>query len=174
MSNLHQVLAQYGQNDKPIWDTEASWGRTDLDCFTNQDLQAAFLARFYLMHLSTHVQRFYWRAWIDGDGGLDNPGVGLYKAGVAYGSLHNWLSGNTLVSGCTAIGTIWTCDFTGPNNYVAAAIWDTSETCKKGKCSTHPYAVDSSYVDYRMLDRTMHKITNGTVPIGAKPIWVEN
>jgi len=174
MSNLHQVLAQYGQNDKPIWDTEASWGRTDLDCFTNQDLQAAFLARFYLMHLSTHVQRFYWRAWVDGDGGLDNPEVGLDKAGVAYGSLHNWLSGNTLVSGCTASGTVWTCDFTGPSNYVAAAIWDTSETCNNGRCSTHRYTVGSSYVDYRMLNGNTHQITDGTVPIGAKPIWVEN
>lgn len=174
MSNLHQLLSKYGENDKPIWDTEASWGRTDLDCFNSQDLQAAFLARFYFMHLSTHVERFYWRAWVDGDGGLDNPAVGLNKAGVAYGSLHDWLTGNTLVSACTPQGTIWTCNFTGANDYAASAIWDTSETCKKGKCSTHPYAVDSSYVDYRMLDGTTHKITNGTVPIGVKPVWIEN
>ncbi len=174
MSNLRKVLVQYGKNNKPVWDTESSWGPTNLDCFTDQDLQAAFLARYYLLHRSTGVRRFYWRAWIDGHGGLYTTQQGLNKAGVAYGYLHDWLMGNALTSACTAKGTIWTCNFTGPNGYVAAAIWDTGETCNNGDCGTKLYPVAGRYVDYRTLDGGTHQINNNTVPIGAKPIWVEN
>lgn len=174
IAHLHQVLRKYGQNYKPIWDTEASWGETTHDCFTDQDLQAAFLARFYLLHLSGRVERFYWRAWIDGDGGLYTQQLGLNKAGVAYGYLHQWLTGNTLNGGCTVRGTVWTCQFSGPNNYAAAAIWDTSRTCKHGYCGTRAYKVRSELVDYRDLAGNIHPITDHKVPIGAKPIWVEN
>jgi hypothetical protein len=84
MQHLDAVLAEYGDLNKPVWDTEASWGRTDLDCFNDPDLQASFLARFFLIHLSEGIQRFYWRSWIGTDGGLYDPTNGLNKAGVAY------------------------------------------------------------------------------------------
>lgn len=176
MQNLHTVLMQYGQDNKPIWDTEASWGRTDGDCFTDQDLQAAFLGRFYLLHLSLGVQRFYWRGWIDGNGGLYNPQTGLNKAGVAYEQVHKWLIGSTMTQACATQGssTTWTCAFTRPDGYEAVAVWDTSQSCKGSVCTTIPYQVGSPYVDYLTLDGSKIRITNGTVPIGAKPIWVEN
>jgi hypothetical protein len=174
MSNLRKVLATYGQHQKQIWDTEASWGKTTLDCFTNQDLQAAFLARFYLLHYSERVRRFYWRAWIDGDGGLYNQQKGINKAGVAYQQIHDWLVGRTMTSHCTAKGSIWTCDFSGPSGYGAEAIWDTSQTCRHGTCGTKRHSVASKYIDYLTLDGSKIQIQNSTVPVGAKPIWVEN
>jgi hypothetical protein len=174
MQGLKAILTQYGQQNKYIWDTEASWGKTDLDCFNNQDLQAAFLARFYLIQLSERIQRFYWRGWIDNSGGLYTVGGGLNKAGVAYGQINSWFHGNAMTNVCRTKGTIWTCHFTGPNNYIAKAVWDTSLTCKSGQCETHQYTVSTKYLDYRSLDGSKTKITNGTVPIGAKPIWIEN
>ena len=54
-----------------------SWGQTDRDCFDDEDLQAAFLARFYLIQLSEGIKRFYWRGWIDKSGGLYNKQTGL-------------------------------------------------------------------------------------------------
>ncbi len=174
LQGVKTVLAQYGQQNKVIWDTEASWGRTEPDCFNNQDLQAAFLARFFLIQHSEHIQRFYWRGWIDKSGGLYNVKTGLNKAGVAYGQIHSWFFGNTLTNPCSAKGTIWTCAFTGPNNYQAQAVWDTSMTCKNGVCQTHRYTVNAQFLDYRTLDGKKQQITNSTVPIGAKPIWLEN
>jgi hypothetical protein len=174
MQGLKAILTQYGQQNKYIWDTEASWGKTDLDCFNNQDLQAAFLARFYLIQLSERIQRFYWRGWIDNSGGLYTVENGLNKAGVAYGQINSWFHGNTMTNSCRAKGTIWTCRFTGPNSYKAKAVWDTSMTCKKGQCGTHQYTVSKQYLDYRTLGGSTIQITNGTVPIGAKPIWIEN
>lgn len=174
MSNLHHVLAAYGQDQKHIWDTEASWGKTTDDCFTDQDLQAAFLARFYLLHYSEGVQRFYWRAWIDGDGGLYDTTNGINKAGVAYQQIHDWMVGRTLTRSCKVTGSIWTCNFIGPNSYVAEAIWDTSQTCKKGTCGTKPHRIAAQYIDYLALDGSKTQIQNNTVPVGAKPIWLEN
>jgi hypothetical protein len=174
MTNLRQVLASYGQGNKPVWDTEASWGKTTDDCFTNQDLQAAFLARFYIMHRSARLHRFYWRAWIDGDGGLYNGQTGINKAGVAYQQIHDWLVGRTLPKSCKAKGSIWSCLFTGSNGYVAEAIWDTSKTCKNGNCGTGLVTVGSQYLDYLTLDGSKIQIQNNTVPVGAKPIWLEN
>lgn len=174
MSNLHQVLRQYGEDNKPIWDTESSWARTDLDCFHDEDLHAAFLARFHLMHLSAGVRRFYWRCWIGGNGGLYDKNTGITKAGVAYGVIHTWITGRSLVNPCTATLTVWTCNFTGTNNYVAQAIWDTSQSCNNGVCTTVDQAVDPQFTHYRTLDGDRLGIKNNTVPIGAKPIWLEN
>ena len=174
MSNLRGVLVQYGQNKKTIWDTEASWGITAEECFTDQDLQAAFLARFYLLHRSEDVHRFFWRAWIDGDGGLYDERTGINKAGVAYQQIHDWIVGRTMTSACETSGTIWSCHFVGPKGYVAEAIWDTSQSCANGLCGSHPYAVGSQYVSYLTLDGSKLQIQDNSVPIGAKPILVEN
>lgn len=174
VSNLHTLLAQYGQSAKPIWDTETSWGPTNQDCFTNQDLQAAFLARFYLLHLSEGIKRLYWRAWIDSAGGIATDSGQVTKAGVAYQQLYGWIVGKTLTQACSANGSIWTCDFTGPSGYVAEAIWDTSLTCNSGGCDTIQYAVGSEYTQYRTLAGSTVKIKSDSVPIGAKPILVEN
>lgn len=174
MQHLDAVLSKYGQLGKPVWDTEASWGRTDRDCFSDQDLQAAFLARFFLVHLSEGVERFYWRSWIGADGGLYDPNTGLDEGGVAYQQIYDWMKATTLTQPCSTSGTIWTCNFTAANGYVAEALWDTSKTCRDGMCDTAPYTVGAPYVDYRTLDGSKVQITGGTVPVGAKPIWVEN
>lgn len=177
MQHLDGVLAQYGDLDKPVWDTEGSWGRTDRDCFTDQDLQAAFLARFFLIHLSEGIQRFYWRSWIGSDGGLYNPkdgSHGLNKGGVAYEQIHDWLAGTILTQPCSVDGTVWTCNFTASANYVAEAVWDTSKKCHQETCDTRPYPIGAPYVDYRTLDGSKIPIDGTTVPIGAKPIWLEN
>jgi hypothetical protein len=174
MADLHSVLKKYGQSHKTIWDTEASWGKTEVECFTDQDLQAAFLARFYLLHRSAGVRRFFWRAWIDGDGGLYIPGQGINKAGVAYQQIYKWIVGRTMMGACSSSGTVWTCDFKGPKGYAAQAIWDTSEICGKGYCHTRPYTVGTQFVDYLTLDGNQVQIKNNSVPVGAKPIFVEN
>jgi hypothetical protein len=174
MSSLHGLLDQYGQGRKSIWDTEASWGKTKEECFTDQDLQAAFLARFYLLHRSSGVNRFFWRAWIDGDGGLYLPGKGINKAGIAYQQIENWIVGRTLTNACSSQGTIWTCNFSGAQGYAAQAIWDTSESCHNGTCRTHPYQVEGQFVDYLTLAGNKFQIRKNQVPIGAKPILVEN
>src|SRR5208337_3409378 len=91
LNSLKTVLAKYGQQEKWLWDTEASWGNTAFTGFTDKDMQAAFLARSYLLHGSSGVVRFYWYAWNDSVGTLwvpdpndpSAPGTVL-KPGVAF------------------------------------------------------------------------------------------
>jgi polysaccharide biosynthesis protein PslG len=174
MSNLRGALAKYGQSSKPVWDTEASWGRIDTDCFSDQDLQAAFLARYYLLHWSEGVARFYWRAWEDSDGGLWTPTAGLNKAGVAYGQIYNWLVGANMTKACAANGTVWTCNMSRPNGYVAQVVWDTAQSCRNGVCGTSMYLVEPQYVQYHTIAGKTVPITGTMVAIGAKPILLEN
>ena len=176
------ILAKYGQSSKQIWDTEASWGDTSKSGFTDPDMQAAFLARFYLMHWSVGVVRFYWYQWNNGLWGElwkpdphdpSLPGT-LLKPGIAYAQMYDWLVGAKLISACTANGTVWTCQLSRPGGYQAEAIWDTAESCTDGSCGTIEYNVDAQYTRYRTLDGETIPITDSKVPIGVKPILVEN
>ena len=101
------------------------------------------------------------------------PGT-LHEAGVAYQQVNQWIVGRTLTDSCAVLGTTWTCHFFGSNGYLAEAVWDTSETCNNGSCGTRKYPVSSKYVSYLTLDGNRIGITDGTVLIGAKPIWVQN
>lgn len=174
VEDLRSILSSFHQS-KPVWDTESNWGKVSKDCFTDQDLQAAFLAQFYFFHRSKEVSRFYWYSYDDPDTGqlFDLHTGKLTKGGVAYQQVYNWMLGKTL-STCSAEGTIWTCGFADPQGYQGEAIWDTAETCSNGTCQTVEYRVDKTYTQYRTLSGETISITGGRVPIGAKPILVEN
>jgi polysaccharide biosynthesis protein PslG len=177
VNNLRGILAKYQAQGKPIWDTESNWGRVDRNCFGDQDLQAAFLAQFYMFHRSMDVRRFYWFAYDDGTTGkLWDPNTGkLTKGGVAYENVYDWMLGATMTQNCSSSdNAIWTCGLSGPKGYVAEAIWDTKETCRKGKCRTVDYTVNPTYTQYRTLDGQKITIRNNRVPIGAKPVLLEN
>jgi polysaccharide biosynthesis protein PslG len=177
VANLRSIMLTYGVSTKPIWDTESNWGAPIKNCFYNQDLQAAFLAQFYMFHRSLDMRRFYWFAYDDTTTGqLWDPNTGkLTKGGVAYGYVHDWMQGATMTQDCsTSNNAIWTCGFSGPKGYLAEAIWDTNQSCKNGSCQTVNETVDSVYNQYRTLDGKTIPIQNNQVPIGAKPIFLEN
>jgi len=170
VGNLRTILNTYNQS-KPIWDTEANWGNVSRDCFTDEDMQAAFLAQFYFFHRTMEVTRFYWYSYSDPEVGklFDLDTGQLTKAGVAYEQVYDWMLEKTL-SGCSADNTIWTCHFFTPQGYAAEAVWDTAESCSGGACQTEEYAVHKMYTHYRTLAGETVAISNNEVPIGAKPI----
>ena len=88
--------------------------------------------------------------------------------------MYEWLVGAYLSSGCTAQGTVWTCGLSRPGGYQAEAIWDTAESCQQGSCDTIEYTVGANYKQYRTLNGDTISITDSKVPIGIKPILVEN
>ncbi|MGA8737207.1 MAG: hypothetical protein WB558_25045 [Terriglobales bacterium] len=173
------VLQQQGQEGKPIWDLEGNWGPGLL---TDPDMQAGWLARFYLFHVSEDVKRMYWFLWNGGDtGGLwipdpqnhSDPGT-LLKPGIAYREVGNWVIGTELSSQCSAQGTVWTCGFTGSGGYQALAVWDASGTCSNGECTITKYYFSGDYVNYRTLYGHTLQISGDWVPIGARPILLQN
>jgi polysaccharide biosynthesis protein PslG len=182
VSGVRAVMAQYGQSSKPLWDTEVSWGLTSASCFYDEDLQSAFLAQLFMLHWSLGVQRVFWYQYNNQQDGTlwtqdpqhhSDPGT-VHKAGVAYAQVYSWMGGTTANGSCSVSGTIWTCQYNRPGGYVAEALWDTSQTCNQGQCGTNNYPVGSQYISYLALDGSKNNIVGGVVPVGAKPIWVQN
>ena len=106
--------------------------------------------------------------------GLWTPSGGVNQSGVAYQQVQNWLVGATQSGSCSASGTIWSCSYTRSGGYQALATWDTSQSCSNGTCSTKPQPAASQYLHYRDLAGNTFSIANGTVPVGAQPILLEN
>jgi hypothetical protein len=132
--------------------------------------------------VSESVKRMYWFMWNGGDlGGLwkadpkdhSKPGT-LLEPGIAYAQVGKWIIGAQLANACSSHGTVWTCLFTRSGGYRGLAVWNSAGTCSGGQCKTTSYYFTGGYVNYRSLDGTTTQISNGSVPIGAKPILLQN
>jgi len=158
---------------KPLWDTESSWGKDPN--FSEPDLQAAFLARDYLLHWSNGVERFYWYQYGNTQSGTLWTDSGLTLAGIAYAQVYDWMVGATMPAACSARGSVWTCDLTKPGGIREQAVWDVADSCSNGNCTTSTYTPDATYTKYADLAGNLTSFTQGTaVHIGAKPILLEN
>lgn len=176
---FRQMLSPWGLDKKPLWDLETNWGPGRLG---NPELEAAWLARAYILHVANHINRLYWFMYNGGTcGGLwvpdpkdhSNPGT-LLKPGIAYEQIYKWLPGAKMTNGCQTSGTVWTCGLTRPNGYQGLLVWDTAESCSHGVCGKSQYLYHGNFTQYRDLDGNSWKIQGKTVGIGAEPILLEN
>lgn len=192
ISNLRSMLSSNGQGQKPLFDSEGSWGSGDIVSFNNPDLRSAFVARYIVLQQSAGIERLYWYRWdVGGSGfwgtlwdtvntnvegcnfaGSPYQGGFLCKPGTAYAQVYNWLVGANLSTPCASSGTVWSCGYTRPNGYQAQIVWDTSQSCRAGVCTTSSYSAAAQYKQYRDLGGNTTTI-NGNVPIGAKPVILE-
>ena len=170
---------------KPLWSGEDSWGVTNnnIGQFKDPDLQAAFVARYHMIAWSLGIASEFWYQY-------DNQAEGtlllippppqlpsLTEAGIAYQQVYNWMVGRSMTSPCSLTsptGTIWNCTLTAPGGYQGLVVWDTSESCSNGTCTTHSYSVGAQYLQYRDLSGNIYQISGNSVQIGIKPILVEN
>ena len=177
-----KVLKQYGQTGKPLHDTESSWGDGTCCNFTDPDLQAGFTARIVLIHWLVGTQRLYWFVWNDSLAGqlwqadkndITLPGT-LLKPGIAYQQIYDWMVGFTVDQSCTTKGTVWACNLSGSNGYLGQIVWDTSQTCRNGKCTFSNYTFDPKFIQYVTVYGQVIPVKGGTVPIGYQPILLQN
>ncbi len=181
VDNLNSTLASFpSEQGKPWFNTEGGWSKADDEGFLDSDRQAAFLARYFLLQRSLGVERVYWYRW-DGPNPAalwPTPSGPISEAGTAYGEVSRWIAGATLTNACTAVGPIWTCSFTrlSPSGYQALAVWDASQDCLAGKCTTSNFAIPGGVIYTQSRDVT-GTVTNlggaTTIAIGAKPILLE-
>jgi hypothetical protein len=184
IDNTHTVMTATGQQNKPVQDTEGSWGCNGKDLsgaciptITDADQQAAFTVKYYAVQMSKSVAKFAWYGYdFLGTGELWVPTAGpLTLAGVAYKQLHQWLTGAVPVAPCSAAtGTVWTCNYkraAGQSHSQERLVWDAS--CSDVSCHT-TYSIPSGATSCFKLDGTACPITGGTVQIGLKPILLEN
>jgi len=173
LAGMNTTLVAAGLTSLPIWDTESDWGR-DSD-LPDPDFEAAFLTRFFLLQYSSGAARLYWYEYGNASFGSILVSGSLNPAGIAYAQVYDWMAGGTLTSPCSNNGTVWTCNFTKPGGIQEQAVWDTSQTCSNGTCTTRSYTPDPVYVKYADTAGQAFSFTSGAaVQIGAKPILLLN
>lgn len=172
-----QVFSDFGINNKPLWDTEGSWGDESAGAIKDPDRQVAFVARDYLLHWSFGFSRFYWYLWEDNPGGwgflLDASSNTLRPAAIVYQQVYIWMNGATMARPCSRNGSadayhaIYTCDLIRAGGYQARAVWNTD-----GRSA---YTAPNQYVTYRDLEGKVHEILKDhRVVIGPEPVLLQS
>jgi len=166
-AEFRKILAKYGQDSKPTYDTEASWGEAEKHGFTDEDLQAAYITQFYLVHWSQGVKRLYWYAFNNGDNGKlwNREQKTITKAARAYRELFNWLVGSTMTKACAPDGSIWTCNITRADGTEAVIVWN-----QGGETSYTPKGAWKKFRDGEGQESTI----SGPVKLGPKPLLLES
>jgi hypothetical protein len=175
VQNLQNVTTSFGQQNKPLFDTEGSWGsQGGAPAIADPQQQAAFAARYYLVQMGAGVAKLYWYGWDFSDSGefYDTNTQALNAAGVAHKQIVKWTTGRT-VQPCIQNGTQWSCSITG-SAAATMAIWDTSQTCSGGVCGTTNITAPQGFTSYLDVAGNTHSVSGGTVPVGAQPILLTN
>jgi hypothetical protein len=170
MDSITTTLRTYGQDGKPVWDTESSWGLNQK--LPNPDDQAAYVARGYVLHWLRGIGRFYWYAWNNGSWGTlyDTSSKALLESGVAYGEVYKWLSGATMTRCSVTNNSTWVCSLTRPGGYDGQIVWNSAAATG----TTLPFTPPGEFERYRDLRGNVTVIQGGGVRIGSKPILLEN
>jgi len=185
IGQFKQILAKHDITSPTIFATEAGRGGSGLDgsqdtcpawpTRVNSDLQQAFIGRMELLYWSQGVARHYWYAY-DICGTISNQPYSntLTPAGTAYGSLESWMIGSSMTQACSGPDSgpgVWTCGLTRADGTRTLAVWDSSQSCSAGACTTSTYSYDPTYTKYFTLaGGNAAPLSGGTVQIGAKPI----
>jgi hypothetical protein len=162
---LRAVLARHQQSDKPIWNTEGGWGKdTQLP---DENTQAAFLVKWYMINFTNGVARAYWYQWDNPDWGtLWREGGGLTAAGRAAQEVSSWLTGATAVSPCAPTGSssLWTCDIRKGTSLFRVAWSASGET---------PYANAAALASIKEQGGEKHAPAGGQISVGPRPVLLE-
>jgi hypothetical protein len=187
--NLNNLQAVLSSTDlaKPLWDTEFSYGPAGLG---DPDLNSAFIAKHLLIQAGQGIARAFYFDWDIGEqealwsdtltncleAGTPNSGGYLCETGTAYQQVETWLLGNTVTQPCSGplrpLTGVWTCGITKTNGAQALAVWDSSQTCSAGSCTTSTYNYTGAYTQFFTLANVNggSVLSGGSVQIGVKPI----
>jgi polysaccharide biosynthesis protein PslG len=167
VDKIRSVMEKRGMGDRPLWDTESSWGQASH--LPDEDAQVAYVARHYILQWSKGVQRDYWYAWNDTvTGTLWDIGTRrIRRAGTAYSELDNWLTGSRMTARCTVDSeSTWTCGFALGGNVPALVVWNSSASSSTARL----FRPATQFMYYKSLDGRISPITSGSLQIGNKPI----
>ena len=143
----------------PVWDGEHGIKIGEL---TDPDELAGYVAREIALRAGVGLQRQYVYTWDD------HPPIGLQgnESGTAWDVVAGWLIGHS-ISPCIASGTVYTCAV--DNGQI---VWDTKQSCSKGKCTTSNYTYPTTYAWQTDLTGKKTALSAKTVPIGYKLIFL--
>jgi hypothetical protein len=170
LKNVRAVL-QASEKAKPLWNDEADYAEKGFAApYTDPDMAASYVARFLLMGLSLGVQSHVWYDWADF--------TSYAKNASAWNTLYGWIHGATLTTPCAQVGatTVYACVFSK-----GEIIWDISQACASGTCTSAPYTAPDAYTTVADLDGdpatsvgactgcTAHQVALGLKPVFLSP-----
>jgi hypothetical protein len=160
IAKYRAAMASAHVSDKPLWDTEGSWGGGG--ALTAPASQAGYVAKSFLLQWSSGVARAVWYAY---DGTTTWGGLSSSVAAAAYAQTYKWMVGAIMTQACGASGKIWTCGL-ARKGYTAEAVWIPN--------SAATFSVPVGFVQYRDLAGVVHPLNSRMVVIGDQPILLES
>lgn len=127
------ILARHRVN-KPIWNTEVNYGMTGkpVKALSNSR-QAAYVARTYLLNAANGIQRVYWYGWetqsIVSTRMVTSDLSSLTPAGVAFGTVADWMRGARINSCPISSNGTYVCTLT-KNGETRRIYWNPTRTVK--------------------------------------------
>jgi hypothetical protein len=168
VADFRAIADENGMLGKPIASTEGGWG---VHGVSDQDTQMAWIAHYEIVQAglaaSDNLVFQTWFTWGHSNSGtIETTAGNPTKAGYAYDVVRTWLTGQT-VQPCTTSGNIWSCQV-GAN----LIVWDSSQTCSGGVCTSAPYTPPNVYTQFVDLTATSYTIS-GPIALGVKPVMLE-
>lgn len=163
---LRALMTTYGIGNMPIVFTEDAWNGSHQTTMTN-DQQVAWVGQSRIFEWAGELQTSDWFQFDNATFGTMETGGVLNPAGIAYGQMHNWLTGSTHPKNpCVQDGSsTWTCNLTSSNGKWAQILFNNS--------ATPSVTVPVIFSHYQTLDNgTVNSISGGKVTLGIKPIMV--
>jgi len=164
IQSLRAVMAKHQLADRAIWNTEGGWGK-DAQLPDEQE-QAAFLVKWYLINFTNGIARAYWYQWDNPDWGtLWRESSGITAAGKAAQQVAEWLAGATSVNPCAPSGSsgLWICDLRKGNGQFRVA-WSAS--------GRTPYAAAGDIASITEAGGEK-RAGGGAISVGSRPLLLE-
>ena len=175
-NSYRQVMNLNGLQADPLLDTE---GGFEAAAISDNDQRAAWLAQFYVLQAGLlNSDQLQWNSWFTWGapgvaGNIETSSRKPNSSGVAYNQVFDWLFGR-FPAPCAQSGKVWTCSLTGSSGYQAQILWDDSQTCDSGTCTSTAQPSPTGAVKFRDLAGNTTQITGTSIPVGLKPIIIEN
>jgi hypothetical protein len=147
------LLRQFGQDQKPMWNTEAGWQISQLA----PSVAADYVARALLLGWPLELGRYVFYSW-------DHPQMGIAPEGNsntpmvrAYASVERWLTGSVVTRCLRLPNGMWVEDLTFKDGLHGKVVWAQSGTV--------PLSIDNigNATEYVTLDGQATSIRAGTV-----------
>jgi hypothetical protein len=169
VANIQGVL-QPAEMAKPLWDGEMSYAEAGFTgLYTDPDMASSLWPRMYLSLWSQGVTGSALYTWDS----IGSTFTGATKTQVlnAYAQTYNWLMGAVLTSPCSESGTVWQCSILR-NGVPYGIIWDTSQSCSGGTCTTANRTVGTQWGHYQDMTTASPPaaIAGHSVGVGIKPV----
>ncbi|MFZ0805018.1 MAG: hypothetical protein WAN03_02495 [Candidatus Sulfotelmatobacter sp.] len=169
IAGFRGVADSNGMSGKPLITTEGGWG---VNGVSDPDMQAAWITQYEILQAglaaTDKLAMQTWYTWGQAPSGTIETTTGkATPAGLAYQEvMTKWLL-KSIPSPCTNSGNLWSCPVGRK-----LIMWDASQTCSNGVCTTEPYTPPKGYLQYIDLTGAVHAIS-GTIDLGVKPILMQ-